>query len=209
MFDPLGDNRLACEISAKDTGLSAEETRTYRVIALNKQNDDVWSTTTSLDKGLRADEPVDRPFPPTSKSANRPRPGRCGTCRPAPKGLTVEPAKDSNIRTRVNRGVLVYWNARRTIPTVRPSPTIGWSARSRPMPPPSMVSGNGSRPVWLRRVRCSTRTVPTPTSRIMDESRMYRVAAQNAAGIGARVTDRDNHAAGRRTPRTRRRPPPI
>ena len=176
MFDPLGDNRLACELSAKDTGLSAEETRTYRVIALNKQNDGMENND-GLDTG---DEDIDVPAnieerQATTSNADLP---------PAPMGLTVEPAKDSNIRSRVNRGILVYWNAP---DDPDGAPISNYRVERKVKADAASQYGEWE---WVQTCLASQGTLlythcTDPDEPDMDESRMYRVAAQNAAGIGA------------------------
>ena len=92
-----------CEFAYTDKGLSAKETRTYRVIALNKQNDG----TADNGVGDSADTSITVPTNVEERQATT----TAADLPPAPKGLTVESAKDSNIRTRVDRGILVYWNA--------------------------------------------------------------------------------------------------
>ena len=162
--------RLPCQLSYTDKGLAAETTLYYRVIARNSVNATTDYTMVSNDP----DNIVSR----SAKTTGADLP-------PAPVGLTVEAAKDSTIQSHGDRGVLVYWNA---ADDPDGAPIENYRVERRVKPDTASPWGEWE---WVQTCLATAGTLlythctdPDEPDYDGGEERMYKVAAQNAAGIG-------------------------
>ena len=163
------DTRLSCELTYTHKGLDEESTRSYRVIALNSVNEGDPTSQANL-----PDDLAERSA--TTTEADLP---------PAPIGLTVDAAKDSTIRTHGDRGVLVYWNAP---DDPDGAPIENYRVEQRVKADSSSQYGDWT---WVQTCLATSGTLlythctdPDEPDLAAGEERMYKVAAQNAAGIG-------------------------
>ena len=158
---------LACVLSYTDKGLAAETTLYYRVIAFNSVNAGNPVATAPVNLVERSAKTTGADLPP------------------APVGLTVEAAKDSTIQSHGDRGILVYWNA---ADDPDGAPIENYRVERRVKPDTASPWGEWE---WVQTCLATAGTLlythctdPAEPDYDGGEERMYKVAAQNAAGIG-------------------------
>ncbi len=168
----LSETSSSCELSFTDTGLAEETTLYYRVIALNSVNEGA----------TYFDTPANYPSNLVERSATT----TAADLPPKPIGLTVEPAKDSTIQTHGDRGILVYWNAP---DDPDGAPIENYRVERRVKADADSQYGEWE---WVQTCLSTAGTLlythctdPDEPDVAAGEERMYKVAAQNAAGIGA------------------------